>query len=431
MNIFFRAIEAAATFNEIFIFLLIERDMLWEYSKKKFSWRTNIIIGILYVILISACNSISLFVWFTPILGILFMSVASLFLYKVSYLLTASLSGFYILCLGFWDLFVITMIGTVLHKQETVNTLVFSFGWPRVYLLFLLQGMWILFYLALRKTFQNFSLHKNYIWKLFWISVLGLAGWFYMTDHALKAFDPSISSVSFVMLAIIMLFFVGSSLYYEKNAEQKELEMAAVKSQLYEEKYKSIQSVYVRNAKIYHDVKNHLNTLYHMKGENSEEEVKHYIEQISEPLRSLENSVWTGINIVDVILNTEFSKMKDMGIMYQADIDFPNNIEIQPNDLCTILSNLLDNAIEAVHKLQSDGPIKIKIRRVQGFLIIKVENPCASDLRVTDNHLVTTKSDKLEHGFGLANIEDAIKKYEGKMKLTAEDGIFTAMIMLF
>ena len=100
-------------------------------------------------------------------------------------------------------------------------------------------------------------------------------------------------------------------------------------------------------------------------------------------------------------------------------------------DLYVLFGNLLDNAIEAVSKLP-DGEVKniqVSVRRDRGFVIITTENSYTGDLVWSGGRLITSKSDKHNHGFGIRSIERIVHKYGGRYSISTEDQIFTMNIV--
>lgn len=98
-------------------------------------------------------------------------------------------------------------------------------------------------------------------------------------------------------------------------------------------------------------------------------------------------------------------------------------------DLCVILSNSLDNAIEACREINSPCTISVSVGEQQGYLVMSVKNPTAHSDSFY-NIPPTSKSEKEQHGMGLYNIESAVKKNNGQMKIKCENGVFELMITM-
>ena len=112
-------------------------------------------------------------------------------------------------------------------------------------------------------------------------------------------------------------------------------------------------------------------------------------------------------------------------------VEFPQNTNIIPNVICTILGNLLDNAIEAASELQNSGSTSLTIRRIGHFLMIKVSNSCMGNRDDFIQYPETAKENKELHGWGLPSVIDAVKKYNGTLKCTNQNNQFIVEIILF
>ena len=110
-------------------------------------------------------------------------------------------------------------------------------------------------------------------------------------------------------------------------------------------------------------------------------------------------------------------------------IDFKGIDFIEPLDISTIFGNALDNAIEGVEKLSEDKrTILIKAGKINEFLSIVVENNYNPEIKLENKK--TTKKDKFLHGYGIQNIENAVKKYNGTCTITKENEKFTLKILI-
>lgn len=186
----------------------------------------------------------------------------------------------------------------------------------------------------------------------------------------------------------------------------------------------------MENAKLYHDLNNHLNTLYQLLEEKQGEAAKAYIKEISKPILKLSKTIWTGVDVVDVIINSKLEKMEQLGIEADINVEYPSECNITPNDMCTILSNLLDNAIEAAAETEQKGCVCLTVRRINYLLLIKVTNPCSEHIKSFEDIPKTTKANKNLHGWGLRSVRDTVEKYSGTLECGAQDGVFTVKIMM-
>lgn len=192
----------------------------------------------------------------------------------------------------------------------------------------------------------------------------------------------------------------------------------------------SLNEIYIRNAELYHDMGNHLNLLYQLLQENDIDGAKEYIKKISEPVLSLSKKEWTGTDMVDAIINSKVQEMEELNIIPDINVEFPKNSTILLNDICTVLSNLLDNAVEAVDRLEEDNrAVHFTMRIVRFFLFIQVINPCTRNGQF-ETFPATTKENTFLHGWGLQSVNDVVKRYGGTMECENRSYEFAVNIML-
>ncbi|MDO5409765.1 MAG: GHKL domain-containing protein [Lachnospiraceae bacterium] len=289
---------------------------------------------------------------------------------------------------------------------------------------------WILMLWILKPFLKKIKIRKKNFESIL-ISGIGMVSAVFVLNQILKVCMPSISDISFWIFVILVLLFWGSYSFIKKKEEQARCELSERNYQLLDKKYSHVQGIYTQNARLYHDINNHLNVLYQLALNNDSAGIQQYIEDISDPIRKSEDFILTGIDVIDIILNSKFAKMKEAGIKYDVNIDFLPNCQIPSKDMSAILCNLLDNAIEAVLKIESNGPIQLTMQKIQKFLVIKVKNPCSENITVTGKFPETTKENPLFHGWGMLNIDSAARKNGGMLKYKIEKNQFITEVLLF
>lgn len=139
----------------------------------------------------------------------------------------------------------------------------------------------------------------------------------------------------------------------------------------------------------------------------------------------------TGNGIVDALLTDKQQKADS----YNAKIIFHGAVPmncLSPTDICVVLGNTLDNAIEACEKLQTqeESVISVNCNCNSGFMFLSISNPICGKISIQNNYISTTKENKTLHGFGLYSLQSIVKKYSGNIELKATDNEFTANIDL-
>lgn len=218
----------------------------------------------------------------------------------------------------------------------------------------------------------------------------------------------------------------------------KLLEEAEEKNRLLHRQYEILQKTYAANAELFHDMDHHLQVIYHLAEKGENEKIRAYIAHAARPIRELSGCIWTGVDIVDAIINQKKQLAEEKGYIMDINAQLPYNTGIASDDFCTILSNLLDNCIEAMdrqnrtHRGQPpEGAIQLTLRRINHFILIQAGNPCSDVIAKRKGFFPTSKKNRLFHGWGLKSVEAAVRKYEGTLHCEVEGGRFTASAMLF
>lgn len=178
-------------------------------------------------------------------------------------------------------------------------------------------------------------------------------------------------------------------------------------------------------ASFRHDIKNHLSCLNSLMQEGKQEEALVYLKTLTDTVRQLENSIFTGNAFADAILHEKYAVMADKKIPFTEEIHLPEKCRLEPVELCCIFSNLLDNAINACEDLPADRRwIKARAFVRQSQLVIVIENSIAIGGQPNSNS-------KVKEGIGLTNVRSIIEKYGGVMELAiGRTFTFSAMVPL-
>lgn len=228
-------------------------------------------------------------------------------------------------------------------------------------------------------------------------------------------------------------------LYAEKNAviEEQRIKASFLEKQIAIQKnyYTQMEKNRLEVMKIRHNLKNTLLALSGYAEANDVEAIKDYLMAGSEEWSVLDKNrvVYTGYSAIDRILTEKKNIAKNKQIKIKMKFDLlPSLFWINEMDLCIILSNALDNAIEACEKItenQKNIALSLKLseesmKMVLVNTICKINLPDHSDLK-------TTKKNKQEHGFGLQTMEQIAGKYNGVVRTETEKGCFRLTVILF
>ena len=262
--------------------------------------------------------------------------------------------------------------------------------------------------------------------------VIGCIGSIYYVTQAKRLIGLTLNQFQVLLSIICVLLVCTTYLLLRVQKIRKEKEYADQQSRILEKNYQTAKQSYEANAKLYHDMKNHFLLLQGYLSNGKIYEAQKYLEKINgEADYSLER--WTGIGTIDYILSQKADIAKHQGIDISIHAEYPKDCKIEPVDLCTILTNLLDNAIEACEK-QSNGTkkiIKVTIRRIHQFIIIRISNTSIAKPLASNGIFTTSKGNQQNHGWGIRSAKSAVEKYQGAIKFDYGNSIFTVNVMLF
>ena len=235
---------------------------------------------------------------------------------------------------------------------------------------------------------------------------------------------------------IFSLVLITAALVYNLNRQyQTEKELARLRSEqaeLLERDYTALNRVYALNARLFHDVHNHIGALRQLLVRQKVAEAIRYLDELQAPVRELTDTVWTGDEAVDYLINSKAADAGNDGIAFAAQVEFPRHSDLRSADLCAILGNLLDNGLEAARQVPPPGErfVRLTVRRINQMLVIKVENSFAVAPVCRDGALQSAKEANGLHGWGLKSARTAAEKYDGTVQTSCRDHTFRAVATL-
>ena len=159
------------------------------------------------------------------------------------------------------------------------------------------------------------------------------------------------------------------------------------------------------------------------------EEVQNYLRDLNDDLTRVETVIKTGRVMVDAILNGKINIASQNKIPVNAKAKLPDGVKVSDIDLCVIIGNLLDNAIEENRKLpEEERFIRVYIGKKNTQLYLAFTN-AAGKKQEHWGHLFSSSKGN-DHGFGLSRVESLVEKYGGIFSADSEDGGFTAEILI-
>lgn len=206
--------------------------------------------------------------------------------------------------------------------------------------------------------------------------------------------------------------------------------IAAYQRELIEIHYAEVENMYRQMRGWRHDYRSHIQTMKAHAAGGDWQAVKDYLDALETDLAAVEPAVKTGNAMADAILNSKISLARAKHIAVQADASIPTRLKLSELDLCVIVGNLFDNAIEASLALpEEERLIRVYIDLKGTQLYLSFTNFTAETKQKKQGGIFpSTKGNG--HGFGLMRIDAIVKRLGGYLSSNSEDGAFTTEILL-
>lgn len=215
--------------------------------------------------------------------------------------------------------------------------------------------------------------------------------------------------------------------FFSKQIDKR---IAAYQRELIETHYREVENMYCQMRMWRHDYRNHIQTMKVFATNGDLEAIRTYLDELDTDLNTVDTAVKTGNAMADAILNSKISLAKSRHIAVHVDAHVPVKLNMSELDLCVILGNLFDNAIEASLPLPEDQRlIRVYMDMKNTQLYISFTNFTASQkLPKWNGRFRTTKGGG--HGFGLVRMDQIVERLDGYLSRNSEDGAFTTEILI-
>ena len=213
-------------------------------------------------------------------------------------------------------------------------------------------------------------------------------------------------------------------------SKQIDKRIAAYQRELIETHYQEVENMYRQIRGWRHDYRNHIQMMKVLATNGDMDGIKEYLDMLDTDLNTVDTVVKTGNAMADAILNSKISLARSKQIAVNVDAHIPVKLKMSELDLCCIIGNLFDNAIEASLALPEDQRmIRVYMDMKNTQLYISFTNFIASKKMVKVGKIFrSTKGEN--HGFGLVRIDNIIERLDGYLSRNSEDGAFTTEILI-
>lgn len=418
----------------IFSFI-VEAFILWQYTSTLFMPKT---------VFKTRCLTLVILYFFLFLIALLEFKFINLLLYCVT--------NFVYLFLQFnlkWytALFHSALLGSVMAMCELVaySTLLYfspnfiaktnNFHYMVIFATFSKIGFFCIIFLLMHFFKQNVKYKLESDKSSFLFVFILLSSMFIMHTFITIAdfynLPPSIIplvTLSAILLLLSSLLIFGINQYNQrKNKEFTEMQLLVQKETDLAEYYNMLQTQYDNQQIIIHDIKKHLQSLDLLNQQEEHAKIHTYIQHLLHSSDLKETYRLCEHKLLNSILSRYICLCNDKNISFHIDVRKGTTDFIIDKDLTSLFCNLLDNALESASQLP-DSFIELTIRKQENtsFVIISLINSCPIKPPIQKNNiLITNKTDKSQHGFGIKSIQKIIKTYNGNMQYYYNDNTLT------
>lgn len=341
----------------------------------------------------------------------------------------------------FWLLFVVLwmmcelLMGNVflLLNMGIENNMLLGSVLSKILLFVLVKTLQIFFH---NKAVQQLSWKTNVILMLLPIGSIFLGDTIFTAAYELQ--KPGYRMLSFICVLILAIINIIVFRFYIKLSENLELRY---KNSIYETEFELLSKHLAERElaveefrRKRHDLKHEMVGLLQLVEAEEYEELSAKIEELADlkPLEGIKIAD-TENSFIDAFINYKYEIAKKNDIEFRLKLDVPDQLPFANSDLCVLLGNALDNAMEANLRGMVEHPyIDLKMKYDGGNLIILVENAFDGKLvRSKAGEGLTRKSDRNNHGIGIVSIKSILEKYHGYYEVTVKENIYRLNMILY
>ncbi len=248
----------------------------------------------------------------------------------------------------------------------------------------------------------------------------------YSGAHEVAQFSPSLISA---------FYFICVILYNNETQKQIESqrELDIFSAQLKQAKLELDSMLQLQNKSINyrHEIRNHLTKINDLANEGDIQSIKEYLANIKANIDTLTPINYCENETVNLILSTFVAQAINEDVELKMDIKLPNNLEVNDTELCALLSNMLDNAIDAAAQVDDKKLRKVYIQALvkDDKLLISTENAYVGEIEM-DGEIPISKKKGYTQGFGIKNIITIVESYDGLYSIETDGGVFILQILI-
>ena len=236
-------------------------------------------------------------------------------------------------------------------------------------------------------------------------------------------------SLMFVILAILIIFIcIFISIFIiQKDEMQKICNLLMIQELEHQSNIMNkSQDNYNELHVLKHDLNHELDIVSGLLEKNDVQQALRLLSDYRDKVWNVTNFVHTGNNIIDYLIYIKLSLAKEKNIEVKSQIEL-FDVKIDQNDLCLILANIFDNAIE---NTKGDNFLEFEFRLTNDFIKIRLINSIVNKGLNNICNFTTCKSDKINHGYGIKSVRSLVNKHKGIIEIREKDDLFSVDILI-
>ncbi len=215
--------------------------------------------------------------------------------------------------------------------------------------------------------------------------------------------------------------------FFSKQIDKR---IAAYQRELIETHYREVDNMYRQMRGWRHDYRNHIQAMKALAAVDDLSALRDYLDHLEVDLNTVDTVIKTGNPMADAILNSKISLARAKAIAVHCDAHIPVRLRMSELDLCCIIGNLFDNAIEASLSLPEDRRVIRVYMDMKGTQLYISFTNFTGEKKLSKMGKLFPSSKGEGHGFGLVRIDSIVERLEGYLSRNSEDGAFTTEILL-
>lgn len=432
MNIFWSIFETLSPVLEAFIamrFVLKFQNYSFSFAQAKLKYiYSSLGYGILIIVL-------TYFVPYEGVLGVayvIYLFIISLLLVESKIFTKIFVSVIEVLTTLVVSTIVTGMISVAFNKP--LNELFADMSWVRFFGVIVAQFLRVLIYDIIIKATRKDGLRLT---KKEWTLILTVFGISFITIALVQTVAVKISAYSAWLLAaelgsivIAAVCFYMTILLNKTQRESEQLRLSAQQEEFRFQYAQNVKKQYDEISQVRHDMKQTHSVVISLLMEEKTDEAIEYMQKAAKRVSEFDVLIDVGNDFVNAILNAKLSEAKRNGITVLCSAD-KNASGIDDVDLCNLMGNMLDNAIEACEKCRdSQRVIEIKIQMHDNKYLLMIENTAPENALENNKQLATTKNDTSRHGYGVKSIRSIAEKYNGMVDFSQIEDRFRSTVVM-